>query len=974
MRICVPIFLSVLATVHTLQAEVPSVTASSSQDPSAFPPGNVADGNPATRWSSTFNDDQWLIVDYGAERDFVGIALHWEAANAQSYAVELSSDSQTWHRVYQQEAGRGGVEDLYFGRQHGRYLKLHFLQRATSWGYSLWEAVPRGLDEEIVLTASSAAPGAQAERTPDGDPATSWQPASNGAAWVAMSFPKDRIIAGVDVAGVDRPEQSWHVEISRDATNWVRAGEWRRDGDHSSCLIGKTAVRHVRLMREAGSGGLGEVGVLDWENVAAGSALEIVRGLAGIEGSPTKIHVGRDGSFVAEPHDGQIGIAVYDQEAGVLYTPETMVTDWSLEDGRLPFNHIAWRAGGLAAGTTIFAENYEGRELTYARTVLSNSTDRARRVTMLVTVRPSSINAERAKGLRRVSRRDPGQLVMNDSGVIRVQWPDGQDPSATDALSALGLRLLATGEALDIHSPSDRAAAGRDVDLEPGQAVACTVWVPSGPVNTSFEYPDAEARHAALRADWQKRVPVVFRVPDKRYEDYFYSSVYYLLLLSTKDEIWPGPVNYRTFFLHDSVEEVEALDKAGVGDEVTLPKLRRFQYNLTDNYLDGLGGLSYGLYIHYALTKDRAYLDEMYPKILAACELIRKLRSDHMAESTNNPALAGLMPPSASQDNFNKHAHLYQDNWWSSVGLRAGALAAEAMGRPEDAAWINQECDSLVAASLKSIRAVMAREQVDYVPAFADAWPHEERIVDADHRILGEAQMASAHRPLWSPGVALGLKVPKDLFAKSYQAYWKRAGAFSGFDGAWFVECEKVFWGYNLQLARPLPFLGLNDIALLNLKWCVENPSCPGAWMEAMKSRQNRDGRHELAPGIIGDVPHGWVASHYILLVRDMLAREEGDKLHILACVPPEWFADGKSIELLHAPTMFGLVDLQVKSESGRIRIQMTAEQPPPGGWVVTLPRSGEISKLLVDGKESAVPRISELHLPSSAHDVEIAY
>jgi len=296
------------------------------------------------------------------------------------------------------------------------------------------------------------------------------------------------------------------------------------------------------------------------------------------------------------------------------------------------------------------------------------------------------------------------------------------------------------------------------------------------------------------------------------------------------------------------------------------------------------------------------------------------------------------------------------------------------MGRQEDAEWINQECDSLIAASMKSIHAVMEREKVDYVPAFADAWPHEERIVDADHRILGEAQMASAHRPLWSPGVSLGLNVPKDLFAKSYRAYWKRAGAFSGFDGAWFVEYEKVFWGYNLQLARPLPFLGLNDIALLNLKWCVENPSCPGAWMEAMKSRQNRQGRYELAPGIIGDVPHGWVAAHYILLVRDMLAREEGDKLHVLACVPPEWFADGKAIELLYAPTMFGLLDLQVKTENGRTRIRMTAEQPPSGGWWITLPRPGDISKVLIDGKESPVARVGELQLPSTARDVEIVY
>jgi len=960
--------------MHSPRADAVSVSASSSENPASFPPANAADGNPATRWSSAHSDDQWLIIDYGAERDLVGLSLHWEAANAQKFAVELSNDGKKWRRVYKQDAARGGVEDIYFGRQRGRYVKLKFLQRATSWGYSLWEIVPRGLGEEIVLTSSSAARGEDAARVLDGDPATAWKPASNGAAWVAMSFPEDRIIAGVDVGGIDRPEEAWHLELSRDGTNWVRVGEWRREADRSSCLIGKAAVRHVRLVRESGSSTLGEVGVLSWENIAAGSSLEIIRGLAGIEGSETKVHVGRDGSFVAEPHDGQVGFAVYDRDADILYTPETMVTDWSLEDGRLPFNEIRWRAAGLAAQTTIFAESHDSNELTYARTVLSNTTDRARRVTALVTVRPSSVNAERAKALRSVSRPLDQQLRMNEGGIIQVQWPEGENTEAGDKLSPLGVRVLGVDTATSVEPAVKYFAAGRDIELQPGGVANVTVWVPSRmPLGADFAYPDADARHDALRKEWQGRVPMVLKVPDKRYEDYFYASAYYLLLLSTTNEIWPGPVNYRTFFLHDSVEMVEALDKVGLGNE-TLPKLQRFRYNLTDNYLDGLGGLAYGLYIHYALTKDHAYLQDVYPKILASCETIRKLRHDHLPETTNNPALTGLMPPSASQDNFNKHAHLYQDNWWSCVGLRAGALAAEAVGRPEDAAWINRECDSLVDASMKSIRAVMKREKVDYIPAFADAWPHEERIVDADHRILGEAQMASAHRPLWSPGLSLGLKVPPELFAKSYAAYWKRAGAFSGFDGAWFVEYEKVFWGYNLQLARPLPFLGLNDIALLNLKWCVDNPSCPGAWMEAMKSRLNREGRYELAPGIIGDVPHGWVASHYILLLRDMLAREEGDKLHVLACVPPEWFTEGKSIELSHAPTMFGLLDLTAKRTGKVLRVTFQAEQPPPGGWVVTLPEPKKIAKIQVDGEDYAGMTLGDLQLPSAARVIEVVY
>ncbi|MFH0908224.1 MAG: discoidin domain-containing protein [bacterium] len=514
------LILSLFIAVHPLRAESVSVSASSSEIASAFPPANAADGNPATRWSSRFNDDEWLIVDYGKQRDLVGLSLHWEAANAQKYAVEVSSNGRTWRTVYREDAGHGGVEDIYFGRQRCRYLKLKFLQRATAWGYSLWEILPKGVDEELRLTASSAAPGTEAGKILDGDPATYWKPASDGAAWVALSFPGDRLIAGVGVEGVDAPEQSWNLEISKDGTNWIQTGAWSRQAERSVCLIGKAAVRHVRLVRHAGTEGLGEVCVLDWANVASESALEIVRGLAGMEGSPTKIHVGRDGSFVAEPHNGQIGVAAYDPDADILYTPETMVTDWSLEDGRLPFNDIRWRAGGLTADTVIFAENYNGHELTYARSVLSNATDRARRVTMLVTVRPSSINAERAKALHNVARPAQDRLVMDGAGLVRVQWPDGQEPSTAGELSALGIHLLATTDNMDVRSPNDCGAAGRDVELGPGEAVACTVWVPSGPVDAQFEFPDVEARHRALRDAWRARAPIVLKVPDKRYEDF----------------------------------------------------------------------------------------------------------------------------------------------------------------------------------------------------------------------------------------------------------------------------------------------------------------------------------------------------------------------------------------------------------------------------------------------------------------------
>ncbi|WP_082801624.1 ThuA domain-containing protein [Herbidospora cretacea] len=114
------------------------VTASSVEPGSAHVAANAVDGNTGTRWGSAYADPQWITVDLGQSRSITRVRLQWEAAYGRQYRVETSPDNATWTTVSTQTASDGGVDDLTVTGT-GRYVRIHGTQRATAWGYSLWE-------------------------------------------------------------------------------------------------------------------------------------------------------------------------------------------------------------------------------------------------------------------------------------------------------------------------------------------------------------------------------------------------------------------------------------------------------------------------------------------------------------------------------------------------------------------------------------------------------------------------------------------------------------------------------------------------------------------------------------------------------------------------------------------------------------------------------------------------------------------
>ncbi|MGI5448208.1 discoidin domain-containing protein [Streptomyces sp. CA-243310] len=113
-------------------------TAASTVEGGGTPASAAVDGNTDTRWSSQFADPQWIQVDLGAPAQISQVVLRWEAAYAKAYRVELSTDGTNWSTAYSTAASAGGVQ-THDVTGTARYVRVYGTQRATGYGYSLWE-------------------------------------------------------------------------------------------------------------------------------------------------------------------------------------------------------------------------------------------------------------------------------------------------------------------------------------------------------------------------------------------------------------------------------------------------------------------------------------------------------------------------------------------------------------------------------------------------------------------------------------------------------------------------------------------------------------------------------------------------------------------------------------------------------------------------------------------------------------------
>ncbi|TMR14120.1 discoidin domain-containing protein, partial [Nonomuraea zeae] len=240
-------------------------TASSTENV-AFPASAAVDGNAGTRWSSAFSDPQWIQVDLGAPASISQVQLTWEAAYATAFQVQASANGTSWTNLYSTTTGTGGDQTLTVSGS-GRYVRVLGTQRATQYGYSLWEFKVYGTGggtgggdrllsyNKPGVASTSQHDGNCWECTParafDLDPASRWATSSTTGwvdpGWIYVDLGATAQISKVVLQWDPAYARSYQLQVSGDAANWTTIYSTTTGPGFKQTLNVSGSGRYVRM-------------------------------------------------------------------------------------------------------------------------------------------------------------------------------------------------------------------------------------------------------------------------------------------------------------------------------------------------------------------------------------------------------------------------------------------------------------------------------------------------------------------------------------------------------------------------------------------------------------------------------------------------------------------------------------------------------------------------------------------------------
>ncbi|MFG3581282.1 discoidin domain-containing protein [Micromonospora chersina] len=244
-------------------------TTASSVEQGATPAAAATDGDPGTRWSSSFSDPQWLQVDLGGAATVDQIELVWEAAYARSFQLQVATDpAGPWQTIYSTTTGTGGTQTLAVSGT-GRYVRLYGTARATGYGYSLWEfkvygttgpGQPPGgrpISEFRTVAASSWEGGNAPAAALDGRTTTRWSSQFSDPQWLSVDFGGVATISRVVLNWEAAYATGYRLETSADGNTWatIYSTTTGRGGVEQLAVTG--SGRYLRLYGTARATGYG---------------------------------------------------------------------------------------------------------------------------------------------------------------------------------------------------------------------------------------------------------------------------------------------------------------------------------------------------------------------------------------------------------------------------------------------------------------------------------------------------------------------------------------------------------------------------------------------------------------------------------------------------------------------------------------------------------------------------------------------
>jgi hypothetical protein len=503
------------------------------------------------------------------------------------------------------------------------------------------------------------------------------------------------------------------------------------------------------------------------------------------------------------------------------------------------------------------------------------------------------------------------------------------------------------------------------LEIRPGQQHVVHTVIPGTPLPvgdashlSGLPY---ERMHTATAQYWKARRDESMQVelPEKHLQNIFDATQHHFLLAMTKDgkrgEYYPNSAMFGYGSIgSESSPIMHALDMRGMphrvrgclrswlstqGDLMPAGDYASKEggfYRFWPNYTVDQGGVLWALAEHYLYTRDKAWLREVAPQIVAGCDFIIRERNRTKKEGPNakQPVWYGLAPAGCVADPHDWE-YSFMLNGYFYLGLKKSAKVLE-------------DVDPVNAKRI-------AAEAVDYLQAIRKALA-ESIALSPVNRLRDNTCVPTVPPYVGLRGFSTDVKDSVDPDRRHGYAYDVTIGPFH------LVKSEvlrpndrEVDWMLNALedrffLFTPLPsrvnldrlgsdWFNLGGFEKLQPYYVhyqdayLQRDQVPNFLrgfyntLASISDPQTLTFQEELDFG--GAQPHktheeGW----FFHQLRFMLLMEVDEDLHLGRGIPRRWMENGKQVSVRKAPTYFGEAGYQIRSQADANRIEATVNPP----------------------------------------------
>jgi len=519
--------------------------------------------------------------------------------------------------------------------------------------------------------------------------------------------------------------------------------------------------------------------------------------------------------------------------------------------------------------------------------------------------------------------------------------------------------------------------------LKPGQSEQYIFKMPRVPVDTAdnaliqkIENANYDHYRSQTILYWKNLIlhkRATFEIPETRVNDALKASLVQMVLATRErdgNRFMTDGLPYPNLFLTSFAQHEKAFDCFGFKEFVD----QSLPYVYAKQGSDGLfydGALLHGkklgvaqgqsiqsLCEHYFLTRDKSYLDTIYPEIKEGIVWLK--------DAITNDEYH-LMPAVWPYDAEMILGHYTSNNLWAILGLRSAIRIARDIGKQDDANDWKKFQDFYKGSLLKAIKT--AFKEKGYVPPGL-----------YDYKVGEEAREGFEDWQTNQEWENMLLAYPSELLAPdnpivdSTLNHIRRDRYREG------IMTYRIFLHQYITVNMMDQELAKGDTkqALIDLyNVLLHLGSTYEGFENLVKPWEDR----KVSPDC--PTPHAWASSKLVCFIRDMLVREYGGdagmdeqmrSLYLFSLISPAWCKNGQEVNIKNARTEMGTISASMHFTSSGASVTMAPVfHNLPHRIVITIPYFVHLIKFTTDASNSVL-KGRELFLSPDAHHVNLTW